>query len=154
MWISTVRVSMSILSEYPHTEESNSSLATGLWLLRCKYSRTSISRFVNGRLFFPISIQRFCKSILRFSSSWINVNSVVSGILRLNTDLILKQADFAGFVKALPSKKRRKLRVDQKALAQAGAYIEVCDDPSAISDDLYRLYKKTAEKKSQRLILF
>ncbi len=67
-----------------------------------------------------------------------------------NTRLALTQGDFNAFVEALPSKKRRKLRADQKLLAEHRAVVEVCPDPEAISDELYALYKTTNRKKQEQ----
>ncbi len=66
-----------------------------------------------------------------------------------NTLLTIQHDSFEAYLKALSSKKRRRLLADKKRLTEAGSCVEICDYPSAISSELYALYKKTTDRKKQ-----
>ncbi|MCP5077331.1 MAG: GNAT family N-acetyltransferase [Psychromonas sp.] len=64
-----------------------------------------------------------------------------------NTTLPLNYSSFDQFANSLTSKKRKKLRKDQKNAETAGVSISIHDAPSEIAEQLYALYQNTNEKK-------
>jgi len=64
-----------------------------------------------------------------------------------NSSLDIRDKSFEEFIGSLTKKKRRKFRIDRSMLEKEGGSIELIDNPSLISDELYQLYLKTNLRK-------
>jgi len=67
-----------------------------------------------------------------------------------NAILSIQHRRFEDFLAALPSKKRRKLLADRQAMARHGATLNLCRDPSGVSEELFELYQSTNRRKQRQ----
>jgi len=67
-----------------------------------------------------------------------------------NTLLTYPYKSFDEYLQSLSNKKRRKCKVEKRTLEKQGGHIEICDDISSISSQIYALYRNTGREVKKR----
>jgi hypothetical protein len=120
-----------------------------------------IDKFERGSIIY--ALRKHIKTLLRLDVLCINVDDSIKSsdaspcfedTLPLtfypNTLLNYPYKSFDEYLQSLNSKKRRKCKLDKKTLEKEGGHLEICDDISSISSQIYALYRNTAREIKKR----
>lgn len=120
-----------------------------------------IDEFERGRIVH--ALRKHIKALLNLDVLCIKIDSSIKssnlspgfeGMLPLsfypNTLLTYPYQSFDAYLQSLNSKKRRKCKVDKRTLEKQGGHIEICEDISSISSQIYVLYRNTGREVKKR----